>query len=75
MRVSARLTARRGSLIERSPSGGPMVMAGLVGLITGLASVGFEELIEVVHSDVRLAAGGRACSWGNWRVFIAHRSA
>lgn len=49
-----------------------MVMAGFIGLITGLASVGFEELIDVVHDvlfdwllDEVLA------SQGHWRILIA----
>ena len=49
-----------------------MVMAAFVGLITGLASVGFEELIEDVHyltfdwllDDV-------LASRGSWRIFVA----
>jgi formate/nitrite transporter FocA (FNT family) len=71
MRVSVRLTARLGSLIERSPSSGPMVIAGFVGLITVLASVGFEEMIEDVHYlTFDWLLENVLASRDSWRIFI-----
>lgn len=72
MRAQTRLIRRIRVLIERSPSGGPMVMATFIGLLTGLAAAGFETLIDTVDEiffewllDDVLETVGR------WKIIIA----
>ena len=71
-RMNARLISRIRSAVERSPSGGPMVMAAFVGLLTGLGAAGFEALIDLVHAIIfDWLLDDVLGAWGDWKIVIA----
>ncbi len=45
--AAVRLVGRTGALLDRYDRMGPMVLAAIVGVLTGLASVGFHELLTL----------------------------
>ncbi len=67
-----RLIRRLRSLIERSPSGGPMVMAAFIGLLTGLGAAGFETMIDGVDAIVfDWLLDDVLGSLGDWKLILA----